>query len=150
MGEPVRIMDLARDLIRLAGRDPDSHPIKFVGLRPGEKLHEELFYDRELAEPTSAPKVMRVDASLPPESLRADIGQLIALASGDEEERLKVAVIEYTRSLETRDDARPVGEEADPAWIATEHVLADAPGRVLAALREGLPVLAGSEAPVGV
>jgi len=54
------------------------------------------------------------------------------------------------RSLETRDDARPVGEEADPAWIATEHVLADAPGRVLAALREGLPVLAGSEAPVGV
>ena len=93
---------------------------------------------------------MRVDASLPPESLRADIGQLIALASGDEEERLKVAVIEYVRSLETRDDARPVGEEADPAWIATEHVLADTPGRLLAALREGLPVLAGSEAPVGV
>ena len=93
---------------------------------------------------------MRVDASLPPESLRADIGQLIALASGDEEERLKVAVIEYVRSLETRDDARPVGEEADPAWIATEHVLADAPGRVPAALSEGLPVLAGSEAPVGV
>ena len=61
-----------------------------------------------------------------------------------------MAVIEYARSLETRDDARPVGEEADPAWIATEHVLADAPGRVLAALREGLPVLAGSEAPVGV
>ena len=56
-----------------------------------------------------------------------------------------MAVIEYARSLETRDDARPVGEEADP-----ERVLADAPGRVLAALREGLPVLAGSEAPVGV
>ena len=44
----------------------------------------------------------------------------------------------------------PVGEETDPAWIATEHVLADALGRVPAALREGLPLLVGSEAPVGV
>ena len=44
MGEPVRVMDLARDLVRLAGRDPDSQPIEIVGLRPGEKLHEELFY----------------------------------------------------------------------------------------------------------
>src|SRR5664279_6297220 len=44
MGEPVRIMDLAHDLVRLAGRDPESQPIEIVGLRPGEKLHEELFY----------------------------------------------------------------------------------------------------------
>src|SRR6185295_7282530 len=45
MGEPIRIMDLAHDLVRLAGRDPDSQPIEIIGLRPGEKLHEELFYD---------------------------------------------------------------------------------------------------------
>jgi hypothetical protein len=98
--------------------------------------------------------VLRHDSSIArssrPESLRGDIGQLIALASGDDEDRLKVAVIECARSLEPRDDARPVGEEADPAWIATEQVLADAPGRVLAALLEGLPVLAASEAQVGV
>ena len=58
MGEPVRIMDLARDLVRLAGRDPESQPIETVGLRPGEKLHEELFYDAELVEPTASAKVL--------------------------------------------------------------------------------------------
>ena len=60
MGEPVRIVDLARDLARLAGRDPDSVPIRYIGLRPGEKLHEALFYDTEAIEPTAHPKVLRV------------------------------------------------------------------------------------------
>ena len=59
MGEPVRIVDLARDLARLAGRDPDSVPIQYIGLRPGEKLHESLFYDAESIEPTGHPKVLR-------------------------------------------------------------------------------------------
>ena len=59
MGEPVRIVDLARDLARLAGRDPDSVPIQYIGLRPGEKLHEALFYDAETIEPTEHPKVLR-------------------------------------------------------------------------------------------
>ena len=59
MGEPVRIVDLARDLARLAGRDPDSVPIEYIGLRPGEKLHEALFYDAESIEPTEHPKVLR-------------------------------------------------------------------------------------------
>jgi FlaA1/EpsC-like NDP-sugar epimerase len=60
MGEPVRIVDLARDLIHLAGMDPDRVPIVFTGLRAGERLHESLFYDHETTERTLHPGVLRV------------------------------------------------------------------------------------------
>ena len=59
MGEPIKVLDLARDVVRLAGRDPDTQPIEYIGLRPGEKLHEELFYDAEQVVPTTTPKVLR-------------------------------------------------------------------------------------------
>jgi FlaA1/EpsC-like NDP-sugar epimerase len=88
MGDPVRIVDLARDLARLAGRDPDSVPIRYIGLRPGEKLHESLFYEAESFEPTAHPKVLRVRArngsELAPETVLAALDELIAIgASGD-------------------------------------------------------------------
>jgi len=56
MGEPVRIVDLAEQMIRLAGLLPEQDiKIEFIGMRPGEKLHEELFHDAEAAVPTKNP-----------------------------------------------------------------------------------------------
>jgi O-antigen biosynthesis protein WbqV len=55
MGEPVKIADLARQMIRLAGLRPDEDiKISYTGLRPGEKLHEELFADAEELIPSAA------------------------------------------------------------------------------------------------
>ena len=60
MGEPVKIVDLATDLIRLSGLEVGTDiEIRFTGARPGEKLYEELFFDSENAVPTGHPKVLR-------------------------------------------------------------------------------------------
>ena len=62
MGEPVKIIDLARDMIRLSGLEPERDiAIEVIGPRPGEKLHEELFNRYERAQPTPAQKIVRAD-----------------------------------------------------------------------------------------
>ncbi len=60
MGEPVRIVDLAQDLIRLSGFEANEIPITFTGLRPGEKLNEALWESDARVEPTAHPEVLRV------------------------------------------------------------------------------------------
>jgi FlaA1/EpsC-like NDP-sugar epimerase len=57
MGEPIRIADLARDMIRMSGFSEDEIKIEFTGLRPGEKLYEELLTDLEQTLPTPHPKL---------------------------------------------------------------------------------------------
>lgn len=80
MGEPVRIVDLARQMIRLAGLRPgEDVAIHFTGLRPGEKLFEELFHGREPATPTGHPGLLM---ARPRTADAASVGQAIDAIAG--------------------------------------------------------------------
>ncbi len=83
MGEQIKLVDLARNLIRLSGFIPDEEiRIEFVGLRPGEKLSEELRSEDEGIQPSAVEKVLRVKGhSAPPlEGFDADVAELGRLA----------------------------------------------------------------------
>lgn len=83
MGKPVRIIDLAKKMIQLAGLIPDKDiQIKTIGLRPGEKLYEELLHDSSTTLPTHHPKIMIAqDSKEDYEALAQLINQLQVLAS---------------------------------------------------------------------
>jgi FlaA1/EpsC-like NDP-sugar epimerase len=84
MGEPVKIVDLARDMIRLSGLEEGTDiEIKFSGIRPGEKLYEEMFFNHEIAEPTEHPKVLRSRNGMSPSGTDLSIGELIDAALGE-------------------------------------------------------------------
>jgi FlaA1/EpsC-like NDP-sugar epimerase len=80
MGEPVRIMDLAERMIELSGHEPGRDiAIEVVGIRPGEKLHEELFNVDEEVTPTRYGKIMRATRpALDPDALRRGLEELRA------------------------------------------------------------------------
>jgi FlaA1/EpsC-like NDP-sugar epimerase len=78
MGDPVRIVDLATDMIRLSGRDPADVAIVYTGMRPGERLQEQLFYDHEAMEPTVHPRILRATATDRP-ALQDAIGALMPI-----------------------------------------------------------------------
>ena len=84
MGEPVRIVDLARELIRLSGVSPDEIGIEFTGLRAGEKLYEELLADGDATVPTAFPAVRIAKLGAAP----SEIEHLLQWATrSDERER---------------------------------------------------------------
>ena len=81
MGEPVRIYDLATDLIRLSGLEPDQDvEIRVTGMRPGEKLYEELFFTGVDVAPTVHPKILRARDAESSVSHTEDIDALIRAA----------------------------------------------------------------------
>jgi FlaA1/EpsC-like NDP-sugar epimerase len=87
MGEPVRIMDLAHNMIRLSGMEPGRDiQVEVTGVRPGEKLHEELFNLDEEVRPTRYGGILRATRpALDPGALQARIADLrVAVTSGDQ------------------------------------------------------------------
>ncbi|HEU5362700.1 MAG TPA: nucleoside-diphosphate sugar epimerase/dehydratase [Gaiellaceae bacterium] len=77
MGDPVRILDLAKQMIRLSGRNEDAVPIVFTGVLPGEKIHEVLWSEGEMVGPTSHPKIMRAArATIDPDWLEECLAEL--------------------------------------------------------------------------
>jgi FlaA1/EpsC-like NDP-sugar epimerase len=93
MGAQVRILDLAKTLIRLSGKREDEISIVYTGIRPGEKLHEELFYNHEERLPTPAPKVMRAHGHLPPKQvLRQHLQELEFLRSSADTNTIRAKI----------------------------------------------------------
>jgi FlaA1/EpsC-like NDP-sugar epimerase len=88
MGKPVRIVSLAEDLIRLSGLEPGRDiPIVFTGVRPGEKLSEQLWEDETVLRPTTHPDILRLTAEnhiWKPGELNRTIDSLSALAEKGE------------------------------------------------------------------
>src|SRR5581483_237886 len=105
MGKPVKIVDLARQLIELSGLKPDEDiHIEFIGLRPGEKLFEELTYKGENFAPTTHPKICRFvskpyDLEQLRETLDAFRAQIHHLAGDQIKLELRRAIPEYTPHL---------------------------------------------------
>lgn len=112
MGEPVRIVDLATDMITLSGLRPDRDiEIKFTGIRPGEKLFEELSFDHEDIGDTAHPKIgIWKHRATKPGTLRASLDQLLAMADSASDRELRAKLMEIVPEYAPSEKALPTVE----------------------------------------
>jgi FlaA1/EpsC-like NDP-sugar epimerase len=118
MGQPVRILDLAQHMIRLSGFHPDDIAIVFTGLRPGEKLHEELVADEEEVRATHHDRIMmlRSNGAPPPGAwLPALAGHVLAAEVGATIRLLQQLVPSYRPSAFLAVQVSGVGNGGDEA-----------------------------------
>ncbi|MGE5408471.1 MAG: polysaccharide biosynthesis protein [Syntrophothermus sp.] len=111
MGEPVRIVDLAHNMIRLAGYEPEREiAIEFTQPRPGEKLHEELFGEEERPQPTAARRINRAVRvrDIDPDWVERTLNSLEGLVLAGDEANLAERVVELI--------AAPGGDAATVAY----------------------------------
>jgi FlaA1/EpsC-like NDP-sugar epimerase len=97
MGEPVKIVELAQNMIRLAGYEPETDiAIEFTQPRPGEKLHEVLFSDYEAPQPTAAKRINRAVRTTPldPAWVDSTLAALEAMVETGDEANLAVRVVD--------------------------------------------------------
>jgi FlaA1/EpsC-like NDP-sugar epimerase len=117
MGEQVKIVDLATDLIRLSGLEVGSDiEIRFTGARPGEKLYEELFFSSTNALPTEHPKILRANNADLPEGVGRKVDALVRAAQrnapADELRRLIAGIVPEYQPRQTPFDG--VDELVEP------------------------------------
>ena len=100
MGQPVKIVDLAHNMIRLSGKEPGRDvKVEFIGVRPGEKLHEELWGDGEQAVPTSHAKILRcAGRPVDPVWLEEELAELERLVETGETLDVVARLVAMTRS----------------------------------------------------
>jgi FlaA1/EpsC-like NDP-sugar epimerase len=126
MGTPIKIIDMARTLIRLSGRSEDSVAIQFTGLREGEKLEEELYYSNEAIFPTIFDKIKRINGAMPDwTQLCVQLRELRATLNIDGARpiraKLKQIVPEYFCSSDMRQEISPNQGKASLFKSASAH-----------------------------
>jgi len=146
MGEPMRIAEMARQLIQLSGLVPDRDiAIEYVGLRPGEKLCEETFAADEKVEPSGIPGILRVRGER--ESHRRSLLQQVEMlekvaASGDADGAVRMLreIVPSFDGLERRHEAaEPFAAPASAPAAAPDHAANGAEPAALTLLMEPLP-----------
>ena len=105
MGEPVRIVELARDVITLSGLSPEDVPIVFTGIRPGEKLTEELWEADAVIRPTAHPDVQEVHERQPPFDLERMLEEMAAVIENPHPGAMEMALARWVDTFAPPPDA---------------------------------------------